>query len=564
MKDIKTQIETLQLQAKTILNDTTVSIDDRILDVADIYRQAETLAEENGLDDKHLESLFSDSAKFSYDYGLYKEALPRYTHLITLRESLYGPEDPITASAYHGIGDVYRVLCEFSSALDYQTKALEIRKNVLGEYHLATAESYNDIGLVYVFQGDYEHASEYIHKAKAVREKIIDDNHPDMAESYANIGLVDTQIEKYTDALENYQKALDIYQRAFGSDDRKTGVAYYGVGFSYYQLDDNSNALDYSLKATAIYEKTLGVNHPETAVVYLGLGYVYDGNGESSKALEYFEKANEVFEKAFGQDHLHTAASYTALGAIKCRTGEFKEAIDLCEKGLNITEKILGFISPYTAEVYMGVGALYQLLSEDVRAYEFYLNALEVFKQCPSSEFVDKKIKEIEAEMVKIADKDDKTTVGTRDLFLETLTKIGCQYEFGDEEENPTIYFAYQGENFTVYASNDNNYVRIWDTHWAHVELYDVDDFARLKKVINGSNLNNSVTTVYTIDEAGSNVDVHCRSIILFVPQIPDLQAYLRVELNDFFAAHRYVGIEMEKLRGQEASSNDDEEGRGN
>ena len=158
-----------------------------------------------------------------------------------------------------------------------------------------------------------------------------------------------------------------------------------------------------------------------------------------------------------------------------------------------------------------------------------------------------------ENEMEKTEQIEKTTEVGTRELFLETLTKIGCQYELGDEEENPTIYFAYQGENFIVYANNDNNYVRIWDTHWAHVELYDVDDFARLKKVINGSNLNNSVTTVYTIDEAGNNVDVHCKSIILFIPQIPELEGYLRVELNEFFSAHRYVGIEMEKLRGQQS-----------
>ena len=145
-------------------------------------------------------------------------------------------------------------------------------------------------------------------------------------------------------------------------------------------------------------------------------------------------------------------------------------------------------------------------------------------------------------------DKDSKT-MGTRDLFLETLTKMGCQYELAEEEDDNHIDFAYQGENFIVAASNDNRYIHIWDTHWEHVELYDIDEFSRLKKAINGSNLNNSVTTVYTIDEAGSNVDVHSKSIILFVPQIPDIEDYLRTELNEFFRAHRYVGNEMEKLR---------------
>ncbi len=144
-------------------------------------------------------------------------------------------------------------------------------------------------------------------------------------------------------------------------------------------------------------------------------------------------------------------------------------------------------------------------------------------------------------------------TKGTRDLFLGTLSKIGCKYELGEgEEDSDKIYFAYKGENFTASANNEGWYVHIWDTHWGHVELYDIDEFARLKKAINLSNLNCATMTVYTIDEAGSNVDVHCKSVIPFIPQIPELENYLRGELNDFFRAHQLVGNEMEKQREAE------------
>lgn len=149
---------------------------------------------------------------------------------------------------------------------------------------------------------------------------------------------------------------------------------------------------------------------------------------------------------------------------------------------------------------------------------------------------------------------DNENVKGTRDLFLETLTKIGCQYELAEEVDDDRIFFAYQGENFFVSARNDLRYIHIYDTHWGHVELYDIDEFARLKKVINGSNLNNSVVTVYTVDEEGKNVDVHSKSTILFIPQIPDIENYLRLELNEFFNAHRYVSNEMAKLREQEAN----------
>ena len=141
---------------------------------------------------------------------------------------------------------------------------------------------------------------------------------------------------------------------------------------------------------------------------------------------------------------------------------------------------------------------------------------------------------------------------GPRDLFLETLAKIGCQYELAEEENDNRIFFAYQGEHFFVNATNEKCYVQIYDTHWAHVELYDIDEFTRLKKAINDSNLNNSVMTVYTIDETGGNVDVHCKSTILFIPQIPHIEDYLRLELSEFFRAHQYIGNGMAKLRESE------------
>ena len=145
-------------------------------------------------------------------------------------------------------------------------------------------------------------------------------------------------------------------------------------------------------------------------------------------------------------------------------------------------------------------------------------------------------------------------TKGTRDLFLETLTKIGCQYQLGEGEDDH-IYFAYQGEHFTAGTTNDSVYVQLWDTYWGHVELYDIDEVSRLRKAINKTNLNTAVTTVYTIDEDGKNMDVHSKTTIPFLSTMGDLDTYLKVELNEFFRAHQGVGVEMNKLREKEQQS---------
>lgn len=147
-------------------------------------------------------------------------------------------------------------------------------------------------------------------------------------------------------------------------------------------------------------------------------------------------------------------------------------------------------------------------------------------------------------------------TKGTRELFLATLNRIGCQYQMANEENDERIFFAYQGEHFIANANNTLRFIQLWDTHWEHIELYDIDEFARLKKVINLANLNNSVMTIYTIDEDAKTVDVHCKSTVLFIPEIPDIEDYLKLELNEFFRAHQFVKLEMAKLRDKEETLN--------
>ena len=146
-------------------------------------------------------------------------------------------------------------------------------------------------------------------------------------------------------------------------------------------------------------------------------------------------------------------------------------------------------------------------------------------------------------------------TKGTRDLFLETLAMLGCQYELAEEEDDNRIFFTFQGEHFSVSATNESFFIHIYDLQWLQVDLYDVDEFARLRKAINESNIYNNVTTLYTIDEEEGKVNVHSKSIILFIPQIPRIDNYLGSELSAFFRAHRYVTNEMEKLRTQEKAT---------
>ena len=562
-KDICKQIKAFQLQVQDIMNDTAIPVDDRIQRTADIYLRAETLAEEGSLEESAYESLMTDSSRFYAEYGMYKESLPRYLKLIDLRESLYGEEHTITASAHHDIGEIYRNLCDFPAAFEYQKKALDIREKLLGQKHAETAESYNNIALVYYNLGDFDKASEYIFKAKAIREEVLGDDHPDMADSYINVSYLSYKHDDFSQALEFYTKAKDIYEKTLGEENHKTGIAYYCLAVTYLQLLQAQECLEYSSKAISVLEKTMGVNHPDTAMAYLGRGLVYLNFGVKTSASDCEYKALSFFEKVFGCEHLNTASCYTALSWLKYTKGENDEAIAYSEKSMHIIEKLLGKEHIDTADAYHGLGLIYYELDNYEKACEYISMALNIYKKLPT---FDDKTKQIEEDMKKadyklqhkteedemeyyLENMEKEEKKGTRDLFLKTLTAIGCQYEIDEDNE---INFAYQGEYFVVRASNDNEYIQFYDLRWLHVELYDIDEITRLKKAINESNIKNSVVTVYTINESDNTVDVHCKSVIYFDSVIPNVIDYLRLELAEYFNVHQMILLEMAKLRDQE------------
>lgn len=139
----------------------------------------------------------------------------------------------------------------------------------------------------------------------------------------------------------------------------------------------------------------------------------------------------------------------------------------------------------------------------------------------------------------------------TKDLFIETLTKMGCLYEI-DEDEDTIIRFAYQGKWFTAHAPNDKSDVYLWEFSWKTAALEDIDEVSRIRKTINEVNWDNCITTVFTVEDETRTIEVHSQAVILFIPQIPDLEDHLVSYLQSFFYTYEKFGLELAKLREAE------------
>ena len=128
-------IDAFQLQAKALMADVKIPIEERIHRVAEIYAKADDWAERSALEKEKYIDLLEDYSSFLIDYALYDKARSICLKLISQNESTYGAEHPDTATSYSNIGAVYSHQGTYDKALEYYFKALAIREKVLGTEH---------------------------------------------------------------------------------------------------------------------------------------------------------------------------------------------------------------------------------------------------------------------------------------------------------------------------------------------------------------------------------------------------------------------------------------------
>ncbi len=139
-------------------------------------------------------------------------------------------------------------------------------------------------------------------------------------------------------------------------------------------------------------------------------------------------------------------------------------------------------------------------------------------------------------------------TISTRQLALKTIENIGSTPQYTEEGR---IQFEYQGVVFLMEAVNDCAFVNlIWP--WCYsFSKFDIDEFARVQKVVNIINGRGTASVFYGITDS-DDVAVHIKKHFLLVSQIPDIEGYLKLMLDSFFQTARTLDVEIEKCRLQE------------
>ena len=143
--------------------------------------------------------------------------------------------------------------------------------------------------------------------------------------------------------------------------------------------------------------------------------------------------------------------------------------------------------------------------------------------------------------------KEELEDIGTEELVMAVLKKIGCQPETNEEGH---IVFKYQGD--------EARFIMIWNPWWASISM-DNPALPYLKEIVNLVNVDSLVTTVFTADEDEKNVGLHSKCHTVFTPKEGQLDEYLKAMLDHFFVTHDAIKQNLQQL-GSAASESANQE----
>ncbi|CAF4836797.1 unnamed protein product [Rotaria magnacalcarata] len=144
--------------------------------------------------------------------GEYSKALSYFEKSNSIREKALPEKHPNRAVTNSDIGDVHRLMGNYEKALGFLLTALSIQENVECN-PLECATTYMNVGETYREMKDYTTALTYDQKGLIIREEKLPKYHPDLAATYHSMSKFYFSTQEYSMATKYGQQAVEIGQQ---------------------------------------------------------------------------------------------------------------------------------------------------------------------------------------------------------------------------------------------------------------------------------------------------------------------------------------------------------------
>jgi tetratricopeptide (TPR) repeat protein len=287
--------------------------------------------------------------------------------------------DPLEKAALlHAIGQTYRGLGMYSSAIGPLEQAVAIRRQQLGESHPDTMTSMNELSLGYESAGQFEKVLPLRRKTLDLRRAALGDNHPDVLKSMNNLARGYHAAGQLDKALPLMEETLKLTRATLGESHLDTLTQMNNLAGVYHEMGQLDKALPLFKKIFESRRALLGEDHPRTLISMNNLAGVYQSLGQFDMALPLWKKALELRRVKLGDDHPNTLFSMNNLAFCYEALGQLDKALPLFETTLELSRAKLGENHPNTLMSMLNLASCYQKLGQLAQAIRLNERTLEL------------------------------------------------------------------------------------------------------------------------------------------------------------------------------------------
>jgi tetratricopeptide (TPR) repeat protein len=285
-----------------------------------------------------------------YALAAYADARSLFERALAIREKLFGPEHPETATSLNSLAGVVQSQGDLAVARALYERALGIRENVLGPEDSDTAMSLNNLADVVREQGESKVAQPLYERAFAIWQKLHGPEHPETATCLRNVARVLQDQGYLAEAQSLYERVLTIREKILGPMQPATATSLENLASVLHAQGRFAAARPLFERALAIQQAVLGPEHPRTTMCLSNFGDLLCDLGETKQAGLFLRRAVVVGKKTLGVEHRQTQRYQCQYARWLLTANRASEALPLGAVALDTHARVNGPSHPWTKD----------------------------------------------------------------------------------------------------------------------------------------------------------------------------------------------------------------------
>lgn len=271
--------------------------------------------------------------------GDYAGAEPLFQRAIAVDQETLGREQPQTALALRGLGQMYMTISAFGKAEPLLRQHLDILEHVLGRDHPSFAYGLRLFALLHEYLNDLERARGEFEEALAIASKKCGPRDLELIAITNDLGNLYVMLENYDRAQPLLERALELAEQKFGRDYYRNASPVRNLASIAFDKKEYPRALELLARALALREKVLGPRHPDVAAIRNEIADVYQEMGDYRKSIDTRAQVLDILNTGASPYHQLFRLVFEGFADSYAAMGDSARALDYQKRSQEAFEK---------------------------------------------------------------------------------------------------------------------------------------------------------------------------------------------------------------------------------